>query len=88
MEKPNFRITQANFSEIQGSGLWLRNDISLTRLEECGGHFSKNPDTFALFASGCLPSPISDNGLQAIGGIDWVKIEPIPKNGEPDLICL
>lgn len=82
--RPNFYITQENFRLIEGSGFWQRNDVSADRWRQVGEHFA-NEHTVAVFASGSVVRPVHSFGVQAVGGIDWLKLEPNPRSEEPPL---
>jgi hypothetical protein len=79
--KPNFYITLENFRLIEGAGFWERNDVPPERWVQVGEHFA-NEHTVAVFANGSIIGPVPSYGIQAVGGIDWLKLEPNPKNSE------
>jgi hypothetical protein len=80
--RPNFYITPENFKLIEGPGFWYRNDVPIDNWSQVGRHFA-NSDTVALFASGSVVAPVQSYGVQAVGGIDWLKLEPNPIGTEP-----
>ncbi len=41
-----------------------------------------NPDTLAVMASGNLSAEITMKGLEAVGGVDWLRHESKPKRDE------
>lgn len=80
--KPNYFLSTDNYKIIEGEGLWLRNDVPPSIWEQVGKHYN-NVTTFAVFASGSVLSPRESFGIEAVGGIDWLKIEAKPKRNEP-----
>jgi hypothetical protein len=41
-----------------------------------------NEDTLAVMASGDLTTEVTMRGLNAVGGVDWLRHESKPKRGE------
>jgi len=81
---PNFYISHENFKLIEGPGFWYINDVPVERWAHVGEHFN-NKNTLALFASGSVVRPVQSIRGQAVGGIDWIKLEVNPKEKEPPL---
>jgi hypothetical protein len=84
MSRPNFYITEENFADIVGSGLWAIQDVPPERAEALRA-FLNNPDSLAVFASGIAPRQVDRSDTTAVGGIDWVRLEPVRRPGEPPL---
>ncbi|MGB8658129.1 MAG: hypothetical protein WCE90_10160 [Candidatus Zixiibacteriota bacterium] len=83
--EPNFYISHENFKQlIEGPGFWYKNDVPPERWAQVGKHFN-NDDSFAVFASGSVVRPVESKGVQAVGGIDWIRLEANPKEGKPQL---
>ncbi len=80
---PNFYISKENYNELIGPGFYRRMDIPSEIWTHIKDHFGMN-DTLALFASGDKPHKI-DKQNSNHGGIDWLKLEPNRKKGEPPL---
>lgn len=80
---PAFYITEENFKELVGNGLWAINDVPLDRLAQIRKFFAK-VETIAVLASGLAPR-VHTGTEPCVGGIDWVKLETNPKRGEPSI---
>lgn len=80
--RPNFYITRENFQTLIGPGYWRIQDLPGKRAEQVRG-FLDSCDTIGVFASGVAPQGIEDP--DPVGGIDWVRLESRPLEGEPPL---
>ena len=83
-KQANFYITHENFENLIGPGFWMINDLPPPRWEQIKDHFGED-ETLAVFASGTAPTQADPCFGDAIGGIDWVRIESNRKTGEPPL---
>jgi hypothetical protein len=81
--RPSFYITEENFQELVGNGLWTINDVPLDRLAQIKKFFAK-VETVAVFASGLAPRAHTGSEPR-VGGIDWVRLETNPKPREASL---
>ncbi len=81
---PNFYITLENYFQLTGPGFWSINDVPPARWGQAARPLDKNV-TIAIFASGEPFHKIDPPSNAAIAGIDWIRFEPNPKKGEPDL---
>ena len=82
--KPNFYITCDNFKLLVGRGFWEIRDIPPERCEQVRP-FLNNIDTVGVFASGIAPIYLERSSADDIGGLDRIRLEPNPKDKEPDL---
>jgi len=81
---PNFFITEANYYQLVGPGFWKINEVPPQRWGRVAPHFGSEV-SFAVFASGEPPFKINPTPMEVIGGIDWMRLEPNPKIGEPEI---
>jgi hypothetical protein len=81
--RPNFYVTSEQLNHAVGPGFWSIQDLPPARAEAIRP-FLNNGDTLAVFASGAMPLLATSEGAE-IGGIDWIRLEPNPRDGEPAL---
>lgn len=82
-DPPNFYITEANFYQLTGPGFWKINDVPPERWQQIAP-FLGAEKTLGVFASGQSPKAIAaSEAPPKIGGIDWMRLEPNPRPGEP-----
>lgn len=81
--EPNFYITPDNFNAIIGQGYWSIQDIPPDRAEQVRP-FLNSVDALGVFASGLAPQALT-NGMDVVGGIDFVRLESRRKTNEPPL---
>jgi len=65
------------------NGNWFINDIPVEDWDRLPD-WMNGDDTLGILTSGELSDPRLLNGIQAIGGVDFLRHESRPKEGEPE----
>jgi hypothetical protein len=78
---PNFWITEENYYQLTGPGFWNINEVPQERMSQLPIPFNLEK-TVALFASGKDPCAINAPNCEKIAGVDWLRLEKNPKQGE------
>jgi len=76
------RITKDQLELLTGDGKWQINDIP--RSEWIGLPEWMSKGCVGVMASGSMDQSRISHGLEAIGGIDWLRSETQPREGEPE----
>ncbi len=82
--QPNFFLSETDYYQLTGPGFYNINEVPADRHRQLPDHFG-TPDSFVIFASGVAPYIAQRGGTEAVGGIDWIRLESNRKAGEPPL---